>query len=68
MITAVVYLGADELFVTAGTPELLEPRKHLPEDFVPRQAFLSEVHNKLVDVPMLVGLMLGHNASVGIDE
>jgi hypothetical protein len=68
MRAAVVELGPDKLLVTACTPELLKPRKHFPKNVAPRNLFLSEVHDKLIDVPMLIGLVLGHGASIAVNK
>ena len=61
-------LSSYELLVTTCTPEFLESRKHFPENVLPRHLLLSQVHDELIDVPVLIRLMLGHNSSVGINE
>jgi hypothetical protein len=67
MSAAVVELCAYKLLVTACTPEFLESGEHFPEDIAPRNLFLPEVHHKLIDVPMLIGLVLGDSSSVEVD-
>jgi hypothetical protein len=66
--TTVIDLGSYKLLVTTCTPEFLESGKHFPENVLPRHLLLSKVHDKLIDVPVLIRLMLGNNSSVGIDE
>jgi hypothetical protein len=65
---AVIDLSSYELLVTTCTPEFLESRKHFPENVLPRHLLLPKVHDELIDVPVLIGLMLGHNPSIGINE
>jgi hypothetical protein len=68
MCAAVIDLCTDKFLVTACAPEILQSGKHFPENFVPWHLFLSQKHYEFVDIPMLVGLMLCHNASVEVYE
>ena len=68
MLAALVDLGADELLVARGTLKLLQPCEHLPEDILPANVLLAHKHHKLVDVPVLVGYMLGDDGAVHIDK
>ena len=68
MTTTVIDLGSYKLLVTTCTPEFLKSGKHFPKNVLPRHLLLSKVHDKLIDVPVLIRLMLGNNSSVGIDE
>ena len=68
MTAAMIYLSPYKLLVTTCAPEFLESSKHFPENILPRHLLLSKVHDKLIDIPVLIRLMLGHNSSVGIYE
>jgi len=68
MITTMVYLCANELFITVRASELLQSCKHLPEDFTPGYLLLSQKLNKLIDIPKLICLMLLNDMAVEINE
>jgi hypothetical protein len=64
----VIYLGADKLFVTGRALKFLQAGEHLPEDLLPANLLLPEEHNKLVDVPVLVALVLGDHLTMAVDK
>lgn len=61
-------LGADKLFVAGRALEFLQASEHLPEDLLPTNLLLPEEHNKLVDVPVLIALVLGDHLTVAVDK
>ena len=67
MITAMVDLSPKELLVTMCAAELLQTGEHLPKYILPRYLLLAQEHNKLIDVPVLVALVLGYRVAVVID-
>ena len=68
MTTTVIDFGSYKLLVTTCAPKFLKSGKHFPKNVLPRHLLLSKVHDKLIDVPVLIRLMLGNNSSVSIDE
>lgn len=61
-------LSTDELLIAYRTLELLEPSEHLPENVLPAYLLLSEEHDELIDVPMLVALMFWDHVSMEVDK
>lgn len=66
MAVAVVDLSSYELLIATGASEILESGKHLPEYVLPRHSLGPEEHNKLVDIPVLVALVLRHHITVKV--
>ena len=61
-----VDLSSYELLIATGASEILESGKHLPEYVLPRHSLGPEEHNKLVDIPVLVALVLRHHITVKV--
>jgi len=57
MITTMINLSSNELFIAMRTSEFLETSEHFPEDFRPWHLLLPQVHNEFVNVPKFVILM-----------
>ena len=67
MVAAMVDLSSEKLLVTMGASVLLQTGEHLPEYILPRNLLLAQEHDKLIDVPVLVALMLGNRVAVVIN-
>ena len=62
-----VDLSSDELVVTVCASEFLESSEHLPEDVLPSYLLLSQKHDELVNVPVLITLVLCNHVSMKVD-
>ena len=64
MITTMIDLSTQKLFVATRALELLKTSEHLPEDVLPRNLLLPQKHDEFIDIPMLITLMLGDRIAV----
>lgn len=63
-----VDLSPNESFVALCAVEFLQPCINFHKDFLPRNCFLAEIHNELVNVPSSIGHMLCYDGPVKIYE
>ena len=66
MRTAVIDFSSYKLKIAISASKFLKPSKHLPEYILPGKLFLSKIHNKFIDIPILITLMLGHYISIKV--
>jgi len=52
-------LSSYEFEITISAFEFLESGKHFPKNVLPCQVFLPKEHDKFIDVPVFITLMLG---------
>lgn len=66
MRATVIYFCTHKLFITLSASKLLESCKHFPENIAPRHLFLPKEHDKLINIPIFITLMLSNDSSVRI--
>lgn len=53
-------LSPYEFIIAIRTFKFLESGKHFPKNVLPCQVFLPKEHDKFIDVPVFIALMLGY--------
>jgi hypothetical protein len=60
MSATMIDLSSYEFIIAIRTFKFLESGKHFPKNVLPRQVFLPKEHDKFIDVPVFIALMLGY--------